>query len=75
MDVGCRSSGGLQVHREPAVCLCGQEGQQYSGVPEKECGQQVKGGSLSLLYPSEAAPGLPCRFLVYPIREGQESPE
>ena len=65
--------GGQQGDHEPAVCLCGQEGQWYPGVHQEECGQQVEGGDPPpLLCPGEATSGALCLILAPQFKKDRE---
>ena len=66
---GPGSPGGQQADHEPAVCLCGQEGQWDPGVHHKERCQQAEGGPLSpLLSPGEAKTAVLCAILGSPVK-------
>ncbi|PKU43654.1 hypothetical protein llap_6043 [Limosa lapponica baueri] len=54
------------------MCPCGQEGQRSPGVHQEECGQQVEGGHPPpILCAGEAASGVLCPVLGFPVQEGQ----
>jgi len=61
----------LKEGNEPPMCARSPEGQLYTGLHQKKCGQQIEGGdSTPLLYSGETSPGVLCLALEPPAQKG-----